>query len=56
MIKDPAIEEIREARREISRDYKTTEEFLDHYRSLEKALAPRMLKSASEKKKAGTAE
>jgi HEPN domain-containing protein len=57
MTKDPAIDEIREVRREISRDYETTEDFLDHYRSLEKALAPRMLRAVSaEKKKTGTAE
>lgn len=56
MTKDPAIEEIREVRREISRDYETTEDFLDHYRSLEKAHASRMLRAASAKKKAGTAE
>jgi len=55
-MKDPAIDEIREVRREISRDYETTEDFLNHYRALEKALAPRMLRAVSAKKKAGTAE
>jgi len=38
------------------REYETTEDFLDHYRSLEKAHAPRMLRAVSAKKKAGTAE
>ena len=56
MMKDPAVEEIREVRRKISREYETTEEFLDHYRSLEKAHEPRMLKSVSAKKKVGAAE
>jgi len=56
MIKDPAIDEIREVRREISRDYETTEDFLDHYRALEKAHAPRMLRAVSAKKKVGTAK
>lgn len=56
MIKDPAIDEIRAVRSEISRDYETTEDFLDHYRSLEKAHAPRMLKAVSAKKKVSTVE
>lgn len=46
MRKDSAIDEIREVRKEISREHKTTEAFLNHYRTLEKSYASKMLKPA----------
>ena len=42
MRRDPAIDEIRQTRKEISREHETTEAFLDHYRALEKVYKSRM--------------
>ncbi len=52
MRKDPAIDEIRQVRKEISREYETTEDFLNHYRELEKSYESRMLRSGSRQAKA----
>ncbi len=44
MRKDPAIDEIRQTRKEISREHETTDAFLDHYRVLEKSYESRMIR------------
>lgn len=45
MRKDPAIDEVRKVRKEISQEYDSTKGFLDHYRAMEKSYEARMLRT-----------